>query len=106
MDKPKEDSRMVKRYDLTMCYVAAGAGVPDVEESEYGDYVEHGDYAALAERCERLEGAASVAIEAMEDIWKLKGREDDYIYDEMGSQLSHGYFMLRAALSPSSGGGE
>ena len=48
---------MVKRYDLTMCYFASGAGVPDMEESEHGDYVEHGDYAALAERCERLEGA-------------------------------------------------
>ncbi len=46
---------MVKRYDLTMCYFASGAGVPDMEESEHGDYVEHGDYAALAERCERLE---------------------------------------------------
>jgi hypothetical protein len=93
---------MVKRYYVYLPHNRPG----EIGEATDGSYVKYADYAALAERCERLEGAASVAIEAMEDIWKLKGREDDYIYDEMGSQLSHGYFMLRAALSPSSGGGE
>jgi hypothetical protein len=89
---------MVKRY-----YCSNMIGECEVPHED-GDFVEYTDYAALAERCERLEGAADKALKAMNIIWKLKDRDDDYIYDEMGSQLSGGYFALRDALSGSSGG--
>lgn len=87
---------MVKRYRETV-YGCEESSWTEMQESEHGMWVYYSDYAALAERCERLEAAADKALKAMESIWSLKNRDDDYIYDEMGSELSGAYFWLRDA---------
>lgn len=46
-----------------------------------------------------LLAAALEAKAAMDSIWRTKGLDDDFIYDEMGSELSVGYFSLRAAIA-------
>ena len=43
--------------------------------------------------------AARMAIAAMESMWVTEDRDDDYIYDEMGSEMSSGYFALREAIA-------
>lgn len=85
---------MVKRYDLTMCYFASGAGVPDMEESEHGDYVEHGDYAALAERCKRMEEA----------LRELADSADSVAHGYNTSLMDQAIDLARTLLSGSSGG--
>lgn len=45
-----------------------------------------------------LREAARKTLKAMEHIWDTKDRDDDWIYDEMGSELSGAYFDLRDAL--------
>lgn len=42
--------------------------------------------------------ALDVVFAAMQSIWATKGQSDDWIYDEMGSELSHAYFWVRDAL--------
>lgn len=42
--------------------------------------------------------AASKAIAVMERIWDTHGHDDEWIYDEMGSELATAYFNLRDAL--------
>jgi hypothetical protein len=44
---------MVKRFSVYLPHYETG----EIEESTDGEYVLHSDYAALAERCERLEAA-------------------------------------------------
>jgi hypothetical protein len=70
--------------------------------------------AAGAERAEEAEIAANArliaaaptlltaaieAMAAMDSIWQTRGADDDWIYDEMGSDLAAGYFSLRAAIA-------
>jgi hypothetical protein len=44
---------MVKRYSVYLPHYETG----EIEEMQDGEYVQYTDYAALAERCERLEAA-------------------------------------------------
>jgi hypothetical protein len=46
-------------------------------------------------RYDLAEKAIKRALSVMDDIWNTKGRDDDYVYDEMGSDLSGAYFELR-----------
>jgi hypothetical protein len=57
---------------------------------------------ALYEENERLRSAGQETIEMMGDIWETKNADDDFIYDEMGPQLSGAYFQLRAAIAAGS----
>lgn len=47
--------------------------------------------------------SAREALSAMESIWRTKGMDDEWIYDEMGSELSSGYFALRDAIAKATG---
>lgn len=47
--------------------------------------------------------AAKEALSSMESIWRTAGHDDDWIYDEMGSELAAGYFSLRAAIAKATG---
>lgn len=46
-----------------------------------------------------LLGAAIETMQTMGNVWGIDGRDDEYIYDEMGSDLSASYFALRAAIA-------
>lgn len=50
-----------------------------------------------------LLSAAIETMQTMENIWRTKGRDDEYIYDEMGSDLAASYFVLRAAIAKAQG---
>lgn len=47
--------------------------------------------------------ASKEAMSSMESIWRTAGHDDDWIYDEMGSELAAGYFSLRAAIAKATG---
>ena len=59
-----------------------------------------GRIAALPE----LRNAAIVTFETMSAAWGLGGRDDDYIHDQVGSDLAGCYFALRAAIAKTTGG--
>jgi len=81
--------------------------MPDYRQEEmyefsFGQWVKHTDYAALAERCERLEA------EMRRFLVVIEGAEGD---SETWDRLTYGTGIAtanayRAALSPSSGGGD
>jgi hypothetical protein len=58
---------MVKRYSVYLPHYETG----EIEEMPDGEYVQYTDYAALAERCERLEGER--------DNWKALADEAVYV---------------------------
>jgi hypothetical protein len=62
---------MVKRYNVYLPAYETG----DIEEEHDGEYVKHSDYAALAERCERLEGALRKALEWVPEIASASARK-------------------------------
>lgn len=47
--------------------------------------------------------AAIEAMAAMDSEWQTSSRDDDWIYDEMGSELASGYFSLRSAIAKAKG---
>lgn len=51
-----------------------------------------------------LLNAAIETMQAMSAAFGLGGRDDDYIYDELGSDLAGCYFALRAAIAKATGG--
>lgn len=83
----------------------------------YGDVTANGEDVAriassydCAEHDARLIAAApcmlSAMIEAkdaMESSYRIKGKGDDWIYDEIGSEMAAGYFSLRAAIAKAKG---
>lgn len=62
-----------------------------------------GPDASLIAAAPDLLTAAIEAKSAMDSIWETKGQDDDWIYDEMGSELAAGYFSLRAAIATATG---
>ena len=85
LKQPKEASQMVKRYWWTE---------DGMDDFERGEYVKHDDYAALAERCERLEGA-------------LRGMVSIHDSVTMGQEIERREEWLpkaRSALAESNGG--
>lgn len=65
----------------------------------YGDLPEAPATAHLVAAAPDLLTAAIEAKAAMDSIWRTNGADDQWIYDEMGSELSAGYFSLRAAIA-------
>lgn len=51
-----------------------------------------------------LLAAAHETVSAIEDEHRIHGRDDDYIYDTLGSGLSAAYFSARAAIARATGG--
>jgi hypothetical protein len=78
---------MVKRYDMREFDHS-------IEIYEDGSMVSYDDYAALAERCERLEVALRMARDHLLMLYPT-AEGDDFLVD-----------TVVAALSPSSGGGD
>lgn len=71
---------MVKRYD--QYHHRDG-----IDEMENGDYVLHSDYAALAERCERLEGALKSLRSMCADNLEL-GAEGPGYWEDCGDVIN------------------
>ena len=85
--QPKEASQMVKRYDMREFDHS-------IERYEDGSLVSYDDYAALAERCERLEAALRNLADSADDVG------DGYNTSSMDDYIA----VARGLLSGSSGG--
>lgn len=58
------------------------------------------DDCTTAERAAFLWETVRGAVATLESGWGISGRDDEWIYDEIGSQLSSAYFALRSAIKP------
>ena len=90
MIKEIDPWRMVKRYDQWHHRDA-------IDEMENGDYVLHSDYAALAERCKRLEAAlrnARLTMLAASDIL-----EHEYLHPILEADVNDSIERIDTALS-------
>jgi hypothetical protein len=68
--------------------------------------VDHGKKRKRAQLIAAAQDLLDAAIETMQTmgtVWGIDGRSDEYIYDEMGSDLAASYFSLREAIAKAQG---